>query len=186
VNDESTGALHCVYKHTFPNGKVYVGQTCSGKTEDRWQGGKGYQGQFVFDAIVRYGWNNVRSEILEDDISADEINEREAFYIRKFHAADRAYGYNVSHGSKQGRVEREVVQAPSGPVLVRTESESKKDGQEPLMMKLRPASEKYGLSYDRLRKMCLAGEVANIKSGRDWLVNTRALNDILTGKGITA
>ena len=53
-----------------------------------------------------------------------------------------------------------------------------------LMMKLKPASEIYGISYDRLRKMCLAGEVAHFKTGRDWLINTRSLEDILNTSGL--
>lgn len=52
------------------------------------------------------------------------------------------------------------------------------------MMKLRPASEFYGISYDRLRKMCLAGEVAHIRTGRDWLINVRSLEDYLNTAGL--
>lgn len=52
------------------------------------------------------------------------------------------------------------------------------------MMKLKPASLKYGVSYDRLRKMCLAGEVAHIRTGRDYLINTRHLELILNSSGL--
>lgn len=54
----------------------------------------------------------------------------------------------------------------------------------PLMMKLRPASEKYGISYDRLRKMCLAGEIAHIRTGRDFLINTSCLECYLNNAGL--
>ena len=52
------------------------------------------------------------------------------------------------------------------------------------MMKLLPASKYYGISYDRLRKMCLAGEVACIRTGRDWMINCRSLEDYLNTAGL--
>ena len=53
-----------------------------------------------------------------------------------------------------------------------------------LMMKLRPASARYGISYDRLRKWCLEGEVAHVRSGRDFLINTRSLEQMLNCSGL--
>ena len=32
----------CVYKHTCPNGKVYIGITCQNPIK-RWKGGSGYK-----------------------------------------------------------------------------------------------------------------------------------------------
>lgn len=52
------------------------------------------------------------------------------------------------------------------------------------MMKLKPASEKYGLTYDRLRKMCLAGELAHIRSGRDIYLNVQYLEQYLATAGL--
>lgn len=54
----------------------------------------------------------------------------------------------------------------------------------PLMMKLRPAAALYGISYDRLRKWCLQGEVAHVRSGRDFLINTRSLENLLNTSGL--
>lgn len=52
-----------LYKLTFPNGKVYIG--CTANIESRWgNGGINYKGQPVYDAIVEYGWNNVKKEVL--------------------------------------------------------------------------------------------------------------------------
>lgn len=55
---------------------------------------------------------------------------------------------------------------------------------ETLMMKLKPAAEKYGVSYDRLRKWCLQGEIAHVRTGRDFLINTRSLEDMLNTAGL--
>ena len=51
----------CVYKHTCPNGKVYIGIT-SKKPEYRWgKNGIGYKKQPHFcRAIPKYGWGNIK------------------------------------------------------------------------------------------------------------------------------
>ena len=41
--------------------------------ETRWhKDGSGYKGQVVYDAIVKYGWDNVKHEILEEGLSEEE------------------------------------------------------------------------------------------------------------------
>ncbi len=49
----------CVYKHTSPSGKVYIGITCK-VPEIRWgTNGYYYRKQTVFyNAIKQYGWEN--------------------------------------------------------------------------------------------------------------------------------
>lgn len=54
----------------------------------------------------------------------------------------------------------------------------------PYMMKLREASEKYGISYDRLRKWCLSGTVAHVRTGRDFLINVMKLEEFLNNSGL--
>ena len=34
---------YCVYKHTSPSGKVYIGMTCKDPPEKRWSNGNGYK-----------------------------------------------------------------------------------------------------------------------------------------------
>lgn len=98
IDDPPTkyGSLHCVYKHTFPDGMVYVGQTISGETERRWAGGEGYRTQPVYKAILNYGWANIKHEIIEDNIPDELINSREAYYINLYNAV--AEGYNSMGG----------------------------------------------------------------------------------------
>ena len=47
------------------------------------------------------------------------------------------------------------------------------------MLTLREASKRTGLSYDRLRKMCLADEIIYIRSGAKFLVNYTKLVEYL-------
>lgn len=91
---------HCIYKHTFPDGKVYIGQTQSGAAERRWKkNGEGYKkSPKVYEAIKRFGWDNVKHEILEDGIDEDRIDERERYYIDQYDSVKN--GYNMSLGGK--------------------------------------------------------------------------------------
>lgn len=87
-----------VYKHTAPNGKVYIGITHQ-KPESRWRSGEGYQSNTHFyRAICKYGWDNFLHEIIADNLTEEEATERETNLIEKHHSADRRYGYNVALG----------------------------------------------------------------------------------------
>lgn len=90
--------IYCVYKHTAPNGKCYIGITKQ-TLEKRSQNGEGYNTQRVFyRAIKKYGWNNFKHEILEDNITHDEACEKEMYYINLFKSNQSEYGYNTTSG----------------------------------------------------------------------------------------
>lgn len=64
--------MSCIYKHTFPNGAIYIGKT-DGEPESRWLHGWGYRRlPLMFNAIVEFGWKNIKHEILYDNLSHDE------------------------------------------------------------------------------------------------------------------
>lgn len=88
---------YVVYLHTFPNGKYYVGITCQ-DVNRRWRDGKGYEGQPVFDAILKYGWENIKHEILMTHLTKAEAEQAEIFYISKFDSLSHANGYNIETG----------------------------------------------------------------------------------------
>lgn len=71
----SEGNNYCVYKHTSPSGKVYIGQT-SINPLDRWQNGKGYKKQAFYNAIKKYGWENIKHEILYDNLTKEEATKK--------------------------------------------------------------------------------------------------------------
>jgi group I intron endonuclease len=90
----------CVYKHEAPNGKVYIGIT-SQSTSRRWRtNGEGYyqdtQKKFR-NAINKYGWDNFKHEIIEDNISSlEEANARERYWISFYDSYHN--GYNSTLG----------------------------------------------------------------------------------------
>lgn len=87
-----------VYKHTCPNGKVYIGMTKCNPLE-RWGNGFGYESQTYFwRAIVKYGWINIKHEVLYENLSKQEAEEMEIKLIKEYNSQDINYGYNIDLG----------------------------------------------------------------------------------------
>ena len=93
---------YCVYVHTAPNGKRYVGIT-SQKPEVRWKGGWGYRYCPRFwNAIQKYGWENFSHEIVQDGLSRFEAEDAERKYIEEFDTTNPLCGYNMTLGGESG------------------------------------------------------------------------------------
>lgn len=57
-----------VYIHIFPNKKVYIGMTCQ-EPKERWKRGKAYkENRHLYNAINKYGWENIEHKILFDNL----------------------------------------------------------------------------------------------------------------------
>lgn len=91
---------YCVYKHTTPGGKIYIGQTKQNPSK-RFANGNGYKKCPAFyNAIKKYGWAAIKHEILFDGLTAEEANEKEKELIRKYKSDQKEYGYNVTSGGQ--------------------------------------------------------------------------------------
>lgn len=86
-----------LYIHIFPNDKVYIGIT-SQDVNKRWRQGEGYKNQFIYKAILKYGWENILHQILLDGLSKEQAEEKEIEYINKYKSNNPDRGYNVSNG----------------------------------------------------------------------------------------
>lgn len=88
-----------VYKHTSPNGKVYIGMTCL-KPIQRWKkDGSGYKSNTHFwGAIQKYGWENFKHEILEENLIQADAEKLEIEQIEKNKSTDKNFGYNIVSG----------------------------------------------------------------------------------------
>lgn len=94
---------YIVYKHTTPNGKNYIGITCT-TPKQRWRNGKGYKENSYFDkAIKKYGWENIQHEILFEELTHDQACQKEIELIEKLKSNNRLYGYNLTAGG-EGRL----------------------------------------------------------------------------------
>lgn len=104
---------YCVYKHTSPSGKVYIGITCQ-LPEDRWQGGLGYRrNAYFFRAILKYGWANFAHEILHSGLSKDEACAAEVALIAAYRSNEKAYGYNITSGGEMFKHSPESIKKMS-------------------------------------------------------------------------
>lgn len=90
---------YTVYMHRFPNDKIYIGIT-SKKPSYRWKpDGKGYIGQpLIYNAIKKYGWDNVDHFILAEHLTKAQAESIEIRLIKEFNSNNREYGYNIANG----------------------------------------------------------------------------------------
>lgn len=91
---------YIVYMHTVPNGRKYIGITCQ-QPEERWRGGFRYNyNKRFFAVIVKYGWDNIKHEILFKNLSQEEAERKEIELIEKYRTNQEEYGYNLTSGGK--------------------------------------------------------------------------------------
>lgn len=95
-----TSGKYKVYKHTSPDGKVYIGITCQ-TVEKRWENGNGYKkNKYFYAAIQKHGWENFQHEILYKGISKEEAEQKEIELIAQYKSNKREFGYNLSTGGE--------------------------------------------------------------------------------------
>lgn len=90
--------MYYVYKHTAPNGKVYIGVT-SRNPSLRWRNGNGYkENEFFTKAIKEYGWNNIKHEVIFTFENKETAGKKEQELIKFYKSNDFIYGYNIEMG----------------------------------------------------------------------------------------
>lgn len=98
----------CVYMHTSPSGKRYIGIT-SQEPNKRWENGNGYlrkKDGIKYDqpamayAVIKYpDWKNQWiHEILFNGLSEEDAKNIEQDFIVKYKTADSRFGYNITYG----------------------------------------------------------------------------------------
>jgi group I intron endonuclease len=91
--------MYILYRHIFPNDKVYIGITKQ-KPEKRWGcNGRGYIGcPAMYNAIKKYGWENVKHQILFSKLTKEEAEKKEIEMIAIHKSTDERFGYNLDNG----------------------------------------------------------------------------------------
>jgi hypothetical protein len=117
---------YIVYKHTFPNGIVYIGITK--QPEKRW-GGNGknyYYNKRMFFAFKKYG-DSVKQEILFEELTYEEANFKEEEMITFYDSNNKNKGYNQNKGGfKNTHAFKPIVQYDlKGNIIRRWDSASK-------------------------------------------------------------
>lgn len=91
---------YTVYMHTCPNGKKYVGITRRA-VKRRWgTNGQCYKehNKHFYDAVQKYGWENITHEIILENATKDEAERIEIFLIATYDTTNREKGYNHASG----------------------------------------------------------------------------------------
>ena len=96
------GKMTGIYKiENMINHKVYIGQSVL--IETRWSAhrgrlNRGKMGKHPLQqSWTKYGENNFSFSVLEE-CSADELDEREIYYISLYNSTNRKFGYNIESG----------------------------------------------------------------------------------------
>lgn len=88
-----------IYLFSFPNGKSYIGRTKNSfnqrLTEHKTRATKGYQHPLYY-AFNKYGWDNVKKEVLEFVDTQEQAILRELFYIEKYDSLNNGYNLTIN------------------------------------------------------------------------------------------
>mgnify|MGYP001145122316 CR=1 FL=1 len=87
-----------IYKTTnLINGKIYIGQKFTLTNYNTYLG----SGELLKKAIKKYGKENFKREIIEDNITNKEtLNEREIWWINYYDSTNLEIGYNLAKGGR--------------------------------------------------------------------------------------
>ena len=86
-----------IYKTTnLINGKIYIGQDL--ENNPNYFG----SGLIFKKAILKYGKNNFKKEILEYCFNKQELCEKEKYWIKKLNSQNKNIGYNITGGGEFG------------------------------------------------------------------------------------
>lgn len=96
-----------LYIHTVPKeiscydwDKHYVGITRKNNVNHRWENGCGYKSQPFYRAIAKYGWNNIKHDIIYDNLTYQEAIRLEQVIILLLRSNIPLYGYNITAGGE--------------------------------------------------------------------------------------
>lgn len=100
---------YIIYKLTFPNTKVYIGQTVLNfnakmswyKSVAYYVNGKDYN-RLINKAIRKYGWDNIKQEIIYT-VSEEFVDDAERYFIKKYNSNSRNFGYNLEDGGNENK-----------------------------------------------------------------------------------
>ena len=88
--------MRTVYIHTTPDGKKYVGATHR-NPEYRFNKGRGYKYQFFYQAVLKFGWENISHQLYEVD-TEEELKYLEKYLISYYDTTNPDKGYNITKG----------------------------------------------------------------------------------------
>lgn len=103
-----------IYKATFPNGKVYIGQTTKDLKQRIWEHNyyskKEINGEYFskapfYKALRKIDFNQLKWEVIDFAENREELDEKEIKYIKEYNSCVKfknSKGYNCDFGGKKG------------------------------------------------------------------------------------
>lgn len=90
--------IYCIINNL--NGQIYVGQTKNFIKRQSHYIRNHHKNQIkLYNATQKYGWKNFSFEIIEDNISKENLNNREKYWIKHLCAVE--FGYNLTYGGQK-------------------------------------------------------------------------------------
>jgi group I intron endonuclease len=94
--------LGLIYKFTSPSNKMYIGKTVQSFSQRMYGHKKKSSGCTALkNAINKYGWAEMKREIVEENIPEDQLNDREKYWIKTYNTI-APHGYNLTDGGEGG------------------------------------------------------------------------------------
>lgn len=92
--------MYKIYMYTNNiNGMIYIGQTRNSLEKRAQAGGQNYKEcPYFWNAIQKYGWDNFTPTILKDNLTCEEANVYEEYFISLYNSTNRDIGYNICLG----------------------------------------------------------------------------------------
>ena len=180
---------YTVYMHISPSGKVYIGITKCNPV-DRWKNGLGYlnkdkNGAYrqpaIARAIIKYGWDNFKHEILFEGLAKYEAEEKEILLISQYQSNNSEFGYNIRPGGSTSSISDETKLKMSKAGKGRIVSEETRE-------KLRQASIGH-ISVHRKAVLCVEANViycSQAEAGKTIGINPSHISACCKGKRKTA
>lgn len=96
-----------IYKYTSPSGKSYIGQT-NNLTRRSNKHRTSESCRAFAAAISCYGWDAFKLQILASDLTQDDANKLEQYFIAS-HSTLSPFGYNLRTGGGNGLLSEETL-----------------------------------------------------------------------------
>ena len=94
--------LGLIYKFTSPSNKSYVGKTVQSFSKRMYgHRKKSSTCTALKNAINKYGWAEMKREIVEENIPEDQLDQREKYWIKTYNTIT-PHGYNLREGGDGG------------------------------------------------------------------------------------
>ena len=103
--DQNYGYIYIIENDI--NNKLYVGRTLDLKKRERVHFSKSSRTWGIKSAVEKYGGDHFDFIVLESCASEEELNNREAYWIRELNTLS-PFGYNLKEGGKSGKPTKEV------------------------------------------------------------------------------